>query len=38
MKITDYGNSYVTWTGIVDPNDNRKPGHMPWPNTVRILH
>ena len=37
MKITDYGNSYVTWTGNVDPNDNRKPGHMPWPNTVRIL-
>ena len=37
MKITDYGNSYVTWTGIVDKNDTRKPGHMPWPNTVRIL-
>ncbi len=37
MKITDYGNSYVTWTGIVVKDDTRKPGHMPWPNTVRIL-
>ena len=37
MKITDYGNSYVTWTGKVDEADTRVPGHMPWPNTVRIL-
>jgi hypothetical protein len=37
MKITDYGNSYVTWTGKTNENDNRKPGHMPWANSVRIL-
>ena len=37
MKITDYGNSYVTWTGYVVKDDTRVPGHMPWPNTVRIL-
>ena len=36
-QITDYGNSYVTWTSKSDPNDTRKPGHMPWDNTVRIL-
>lgn len=37
MRITDYGNSYVTWTGLRNENDTRKPGHMPWPNSVRIL-
>ncbi len=37
MNITDYGNSYVTWTGFVVKDDTRVPGHMPWPNTVRIL-
>ena len=36
-QITDYGNSYVTWTSKSNPNDTRKPGHMPWDNTVRIL-
>ena len=37
MNITDYGNSYVTWTGFTNEEDTRVPGHMPWPNTVRIL-
>ena len=35
--ITDYGNSYVRWTGRRSTDDKRKPGHMPWENTVRIL-
>ena len=35
--ITDYGNSYVRWTGIRRTDDTRKPGHMPGDNTVRIL-
>ena len=37
MQITDYGNSYIIWTSIANPNDNRVPGHMPYDNTVRIL-
>ncbi len=37
MKITDYGNSYMTLTGKGKGNDPRKPGHMPWPNSLRIL-
>ena len=37
MQITDYGNSYIVWTSNRNPNDNRKPGHMPYLNTVRIL-
>ena len=37
MQITDYGNSYILWTGKYNPDDTRKPGHMPWDNTVRIL-
>ena len=36
-QITDYGNSYVHWTSIFNAEDTRKPGHMPWNNTVRIL-
>jgi hypothetical protein len=36
-QITDYGNSYVHWTSKFRPDDDRKPGHMPWDNTVRIL-
>ena len=35
--ITDYGNSYVRWTGRRSTDDKRKPGHMPGDNTVRIL-
>ncbi len=35
--ITDYGNSYIRWTGSFNTDDKRKPGHMPWDNTVRIL-
>ena len=37
MMITDYGNSYIVWTGSHNPEDDRVPGHMPWDNTVRIL-
>ena len=36
-EITDYGNSYITWTGRFNTDDKRQPGHMPWDNTVRIL-
>lgn len=37
MEMTDFGNSYMTW--VVDPDltDTRKPGHMPWGNSARIL-
>ena len=35
--ITDYGNSYCCWTSTFNTDDDRKPGHMPWDNTVRIL-
>src|SRR4051812_27860878 len=37
MRLTDFGNSYMTW--IVDPDltDTRVPGHMPWNNSARIL-
>ena len=35
--ITDYANSYCRWTGTFNTDDDRKPGHMPWDNTVRIL-
>ena len=37
MQITDYGNSYMTLTGWGPGDDPRKPGHMPWPNSLRIL-
>lgn len=36
-RITDFGNSYMTWMVPADPNDRRKPGHMPWGNSARIL-
>lgn len=35
--ITDYSESYVRWTGKARTEDTRKPGHMGWENTVRIL-
>jgi hypothetical protein len=37
VKVTDFSNSYVTWDISADPDDRRKPGHMPWGNAVRIL-
>ncbi len=37
MQITDYGNSYIAWTSKYNPDDDRKPGHMPYDNSVRIL-
>jgi hypothetical protein len=35
--MTDFGNSYMTWEAPHNPNDHRKPGHMPWGNSARIL-
>ena len=37
MQICDYGISSISWTAKHDPTDRRKPGHMPWDNTIRIL-
>ena len=37
MQICDYGISSISWTAKHDPTDKRKPGHMPWDNTIRIL-
>ena len=37
MEICDYVISSISWTAKHDPTDNRKPGHMPWDNTIRIL-
>lgn len=37
MQITDYGNSYIVWTSKFNHDDDRKPGHMPYNNSVRIL-
>lgn len=37
MQICDYGISSISWTAKHDPTDTRKPGHMPWDNTIRIL-
>ena len=37
MQICDYGISSIKWTAKHDPTDTRKPGHMPWDNTIRIL-
>ena len=37
MEICDYGISSISWTAKHDPTDTRKPGHMPWDNTIRIL-
>lgn len=36
MGVCDFRNSYMMWTGVYNPNDTRKPGHMPWPNSARI--
>ena len=38
MEICDYGISSINWTAKHDPTDTRKPGHMPWDNTIRIWH
>ena len=37
MQSTNYGNSYMTLTDWGPGDDPRKPGHMPWPNLLRIL-
>lgn len=37
MQLTDFGNSYMTWIVDADLTDTRKPGHMPWGNSARIL-
>lgn len=37
MEMTDFGNSYMTWDVDPDLNDTRRPGHMPWGNSARIL-
>lgn len=37
VEITDFSNSYMTWSAPADLNDTRKPGHMPWGNSARIL-
>src|SRR6188472_4313741 len=37
VEITDFANSYMTWNAPADLNDKRKPGHMPWGNSARIL-
>ena len=37
MQICDYGISSIRWTAKHDPTDMRKPGHMPWDNSIRIL-
>jgi hypothetical protein len=37
MEMTDFGNSYMTWSVPHDPSDQRKPGHKPWGNSARIL-
>jgi len=37
MKLCNYGNTSISWTAKYDSNDNRKPGHMPWDNSIRIL-
>ena len=37
MEPLDYVESYLTWTVTPATDDPRKPGHMPWGNSVRIL-
>lgn len=37
VVMTDFGRSFVTWSIPYDPDDRRKPGHMPWGNSARIL-
>ena len=36
MDVLDFTNSYQFWDISSDPDDRRKPGHMPWGNSVRI--
>jgi hypothetical protein len=36
MNICDFTRSYIRWNNGPVRNDNRKPGHMPWGNRVRI--
>ncbi len=36
MIVTDFAKSYVRWSIPPDLADQRKPGHLPWGNTVRI--
>jgi hypothetical protein len=36
MKICDFTRSYIRWDNGPVRNDDRKPGHMPWGNRVRI--
>jgi hypothetical protein len=35
--MTDFGNSYISWSAPYDPADRRVPGHKPWGNSARIL-
>ncbi|MGH2550459.1 MAG: hypothetical protein ACRDHN_13780, partial [Thermomicrobiales bacterium] len=37
LTVTDFGNSYMSWSIGADLNDKRVPGHMPWGNSARIL-
>jgi hypothetical protein len=37
MQVLDYDKSYMTWGVSSDPDDTRKPGHMPWGNEARIM-
>lgn len=32
----DYSRSFMMWDAPYNPNDDRKPGHMPWGNSARI--
>ena len=32
----DYSRSVMMWDAPYNPNDDRKPGHMPWGNSARI--
>ena len=32
----DYSRSFMMWDAPYNPNDHRKPGHMPWGNSARI--
>ncbi len=34
--VTDFSRSWVRWSVLPDPTDDRTPGHMPWGNSVRI--
>ena len=36
MDVLDFTNSYQFWDISSNPDDQRKPGHMPWGNSVRI--